>query len=428
MKSEEFKRLLRHGLGRAVLYGQAHGLLAYREELWAACVENPAFDRQMEGERSEFLFDLISCSGEPEWYRRASIDLLNGPDDPDEQIYEIVRRFAAQGDSEARKALYGAFNKNLPGSALNGESLIRLDGPEGYRCVIAAVGGTDNLQEEAWIRCTLHSEAEDRIGIDLANAILEEQSKVSEKGKGFEVAVKHIKEPVSSSSRRPDAIIGQPFSELAEKLAGYGSSRMRRWAKTASDADIQAAGALFESERKIDRIRAFLGIFSIRSFEGPLDVLLRLTAHADRSIGHRARNAIGKMRSPEARAYAIKALETGAPDSAVIGVLSHTYEPGDEHRVLLVLDLLDDEEAVHHAQFEVRDFYEAHPEARLEERALIWLYENNPCSYACRDHQVKRLIQIGALPDWMRKECTFDASMDIRRLVGAMKSGKDSEG
>jgi hypothetical protein len=44
------------------------------------------------------------------------------------------------------------------------------------------------------------------------------------------------------------------------------------------------------------------------------------------------------------------------------------------------------------------------------------MYEKDPCSF-CREHAVKRLIELDALTEQMRAECAYDANIDIRNLV-----------
>ena len=49
--------------------------------------------------------------------------------------------------------------------------------------------------------------------------------------------------------------------------------------------------------------------------------------------------------------------------------------------------------------------------------ALNLLYERGACSY-CREDCVAALLQLDALPGWMRDECRHDSNPDIRELVG----------
>jgi hypothetical protein len=416
MTPTEFKRLLRHGLGRAVLYGQANGLLPFRQELWAACVENPAFDCQVEGERSGFLFDLIACSGEPEWYRGASVDLLSGPNDPDTQIYEIVRRFAARGDAEARQVLYDAYARHQPGCALNGDSIIRLDGAAGYRHVIEVVGGTANPRDDAWVRGLLRDEAVGVLGEAHALEVLHAAAAEGSQGKGF------LQSTLWERPRpklRGDDIKGLPFASIADEVGRHGYAALQNWARTASDLDVHLAADALEAEQETVRILALLGVFLARPFPGKLDRLIALGAHTDLRISRRACGAIAQIERADVRAYAVNRIRSGRVPKGVIEALMRNHEPGDSDLVRQAYTTVNDEDSVHHAQFQLVEYVKAHPDRALQVDAFIWFYDRNPCTSMCREEQVEQLIQLDALPDWMAAECLWDANPRVREVVAA---------
>lgn len=417
MTPTEFKRLLRHGLGRAVLYGQANGLVPFRQELWAACVENPAFDRQVEGERSGFLFDLIMCSRELEWYRGASIDLLSGPDDPDTQIYEIARRFAAQGDGEARRVLYDAYARHQPGCALNGDSIIRLDGAPGYRHVIEVVGGTENPRDDAWVRGLLRDEAVAVLGEALALEVLHAAAAESLHGQGFLQATLWERPP--RPKPRGDDIKGLPFASIADAVGRHGYAAMRNWARTASELDVRLAADALETEQETVRLMALLGVFLVRPFPGKLDRLVALGAHADYRIARRACGAIAQIKRADVRTYAVECIRSGRVPMGVIEALMRNHEPGDEDLVRQAYTAVTDDDGVHHAQFQLVEYAKAHPDRALQVDAYLWFYDRNPCTSMCRAEQVEQLIRLEALPDWMATECLWDANPRVREIAAA---------
>lgn len=74
-----------------------------------------------------------------------------------------------------------------------------------------------------------------------------------------------------------------------------------------------------------------------------------------------------------------------------------------------------DVDDLHHFGMGVRHLLEVHCPKEAE-HSLLLLYENGPCSL-CRGEFVEHLIALQRLPDWMRSECRFDASTEIRKLV-----------
>jgi hypothetical protein len=79
----EFERVVRLGLGRAVLYLQRHGSSPFREILARAVVEDWTYDRDITNSREGYLLDLIDATGEILRYRdlvlAALPDTLSAP-------------------------------------------------------------------------------------------------------------------------------------------------------------------------------------------------------------------------------------------------------------------------------------------------------------------------------------------------------------
>ena len=63
MDTVEFTRLVRIGLGRAIVYLRDHDPVDYAAVVLNACLTNWAFDRQVEGSRGWYLRQLIRLSG-----------------------------------------------------------------------------------------------------------------------------------------------------------------------------------------------------------------------------------------------------------------------------------------------------------------------------------------------------------------------------
>ena len=59
---------------------------------------------------------------------------------------------------------------------------------------------------------------------------------------------------------------------------------------------------------------------------------------------------------------------------------------------------------------------------------LLTLYERGPCSFL-REFEVRRLLELNALPDHLREECAWDANDDVRDLVdpGSKTDGRSEE-
>src|SRR5581483_4695368 len=98
-----FQGWLRKGLGRAVLHLKEHDSRPYKDAILEHCLHNPAYDRQCEDMRTEYLFDLMRVTGDEPYFRDAILcALTTEPEDPETfelgYILEIAGVFAAQDD------------------------------------------------------------------------------------------------------------------------------------------------------------------------------------------------------------------------------------------------------------------------------------------------------------------------------------------
>jgi hypothetical protein len=99
-----------------------------------------------------------------------------------------------------------------------------------------------------------------------------------------------------------------------------------------------------------------------------------------------------------------------------IALLNKNFETGDHELVLGWFEAEEDHEVRHSFGIDLRNFWKQHPDEKTEVRMLLSMYEKDPCSF-CREHAVRRLIELDALTEQLRAECAYDANSDIRNLV-----------
>ncbi|HLF29655.1 MAG TPA: hypothetical protein VI566_01355, partial [Xanthomonadales bacterium] len=112
-------------------------------------------------------------------------------------------------------------------------------------------------------------------------------------------------------------------------------------------------------------------------------------------------------------------LATGAvlgPDSGVLDLFLHNYSNGDADLICRALATIQpDADDAHSLAMGVIDLVEKQGDRDLHQ-ALLWAYENTPCS-TCRHRAVVQLDKLGLLTDSLVRECCFDADEDTRELA-----------
>src|SRR5215211_5960227 len=113
----EFERIVRIGLGRAILYLQSHDPEPYRDVIMGATLHNWLYSSS-DDTHERYLLDLIELTSDPQLFRHEilrSLDSLAAINDvrfefSDEymdarQLCALARLFALKGDAEARQAI-----------------------------------------------------------------------------------------------------------------------------------------------------------------------------------------------------------------------------------------------------------------------------------------------------------------------------------
>jgi hypothetical protein len=132
----EFERLLHIGLGRAILFLQKNDATPYREAILHACLHKVALDKQCEPSRATFMFDIIHLTDEVPFYREQIFAALPNTTDmfDAEQLFNLSRLFAEQGDEDARQLMYDQLATNVAesGDDAGAYAIVKMDGLDGF--------------------------------------------------------------------------------------------------------------------------------------------------------------------------------------------------------------------------------------------------------------------------------------------------------
>jgi hypothetical protein len=427
MTVAEFRRLLKKGLGRAILFAQANDLRPYREVILQACLHNWAYDKQVEPNRAAYLFEIIKLTHEERYYRDEILRALETRNDEwDFQLYDLARMFAQEGDAEARQVIYDTFAKNYETDFMSGETLIALDGLAGYIFIAETLGGMDLLDEENWwLYDLLHGYAEKRFGEEATWAALYKAGESNARVAQYRIALQTAQSTFKDKlNRNLKPVKNMTYAQL--KVAQLSQVSLSAWGQKASDSDLlQAAEDLLKitDEKLLSR---YLFIFRKRTF--PLDPhpLIDLVFHQNNMVRFRAITALTNMELPELHVLAIKLIQSRMPDrEEAVNLFVRNFREDDFAVVEAFSEEIHSRSGFHALGFAVKNFYKTHPNPVSEIKVLLRLYEVGPCTM-CRGGFVRRLIELEALPDWMRAECNRDSEIGIRRMAnGESEDGDD---
>lgn len=418
LNTAPFAHWLRIGLGRPILHLRDHDSQPYRETILDACLHDTAYDRQCEGSRAAYLFDVIVATGEPDYYRdhllaASAPEALDGDDG--EQIIALLGLFAAQGDAEARAQLYRVFDANIATERPDGATeIVETDGLAGLLAIIArlAFDPDDDWEAYRFVRDAIERSGEEETWRALRDAaaadpIVANFFALAQRGREQdENPVLVDREPAPTADY---ATLRARF--LAGEPSAYG--QLLRWVRTATDDELCLAAADVLSEDDPKRLKAYLFLFSKRSF--PLDHtrLLALARHPDHFVSHQALMALSHLAHPNIRALGLALLAEGNGGGARL--LANNYQDGDFALIERLLLTWTDRDEIHALGFGLRDIAEAQ-QRPVAIGALSAAYERGPCSL-CREHSVELLAAVQTLPAWLVAECQHDANKHLREMA-----------
>lgn len=427
--ADEFAHGLRLGLGRVIVWLRAHPSSEFRDLILHACTHNLAFDRQVDGSREDYLFDLVQASSEPDYYYGRLMEALLGPNDEalyPEQMFRLLRLWAAHGHPTARRDMYSAFETGcIVGDDAGADAIITLDHADGLIFVAEWLGKLKrDYILDYYGDARVLDYAKD-IGLAAPLEILWQATHAHpaigvflERVANYEL---HEERTQKGPTRDPVTV---SYTELREALDNIATKRLpvpaKAWGEFASEADLRHVAQDLLTESHPERLRRMLQVFWKRAYPLGPEPLIALMQHPAERVPVIALGALEAMPPhPAVRALALRLL-AGSDQMAAraVGVLEHQFQPGDHALVEALKDRLTDPEAWHSYNFDAVDFYVAHPDPAGEARVMLALYEHNPCNN-CRKKMVDRLIALNALPDWMAAECRLDASLRIRKTMAA---------
>lgn len=422
MTPDEFARSLRSGRGNAVLHLQTHDAAPYRDVILNACLHCVAFDPQANGDRADYLFEIIQLTGDVAFYRDrilAALPFAFSENYDRAQLFDLVGRFAAHGDEEARTLLYTTYSDSVTDAegAVGDNAIIELDGLQGFLFVTDALGRlladtTDEVDE------MLVYALEERVPDADLTAIRTQAEHDQPYAAAYieRIQAQTAERERNQQERNVAETMPSSFDELESlfttEIGKRSSSKLSRWGKRASDEDRRKAAEALIIETDPARQIAYARLFRYVPF--PLDpAKLIAMAESGDDIMRAAVNAIGTMQRPEIRALALRLLAIPQWGYHAGKLLVANHEDGDETLVMSALIArLSDEDTFHDLGLSALNIFEAHPGPQ-NLPAITLLYEHEPCSF-CRGSYTRQLIALDGFADWMIAECLHDGEPDTR--------------
>ncbi len=428
LELSEFQHILNMGLGRAILYLKRHSASPYRDAILYACLNVTSYDRQVEGTRSDYVWEVLQASGEPEFYRAPILEALQTAEassDDDyrlSHLFALALHFAQAGDNKASETIHQKFAENVRAGLLTGDfALIALDRIAGIASIVSQVEAAGFLEKFDWELENLIREAEDEFGAATTWAALD----ALEADEPLRSFLAQIRIPSKPPVRVPPNTNEQEIRSVLDDGKSLPSG-WRDWVASAPNEIINSFAAEVLTEQNPQRLLKLIQMFGKRDFPLTLNRLIQLAEYGDARIEYDrtavfAINALQRITHPDVRALALRMIANDNRVGRAVGLLQKNFEPGDWTIIAELSKRSLNDEEYHSLGWSARNVFEQHPLPEAAE-TFINLYERGVCSQ-CRERNVEILAQLHLLPEWMREECQYDSNFNLREQARAGFSG-----
>lgn len=419
MDREHFRRLLRLGLGRAILHARDHDVSVFRDLILDACLHCYSYDVQIEGTRADYMRELVDLTPDKEFYYNEVLKALPGSgDDRDAaQRFRLAVSLAFDGNERAKRAMYESYEPGPWYGEHIGIYFLQMDGIKGLLYAAEKIGAlltsTSEKVDLGWLLGVAKDDLGEQQVLEALRGAGSENPRIEAYRLAAESAERHSDERLEQSG----GTINAGYEQLKPMLREMTFTWLGSWGERASDQDLErAAHGLIAAQDPKEQF-AHLRIFSQRRFPLDIQVLLKLVGVEEERVGLAALVALSQVTHPAVRELAFRLIETKDKwRREAVELLIRNFQLGDHAIVRKWFDTEEDEETLHGFGSDLMKFWKQHPDQKSEVPMLLALYERGPCSF-CREHVVSWLMELNALPDDLRAECAFDSNDDIRGLL-----------
>jgi hypothetical protein len=438
---EQFRSALQKGHGRALMHAQGFGVTGMEDLVVEACRHNQAYDPQCEGDRADWMTEIIEASGAEERVVPQALEGLQVATGDNRfwdlnQLCRLARIFAGRGREDARRALYGAFQKDPDTMDLiGGEEIVDLDGADGLIHLADRMGSWLIDQPDLALDDRPVQWFDDRHGEGAGIRVLEACGYNNEL---VAVYLRHMlqssdQNPEAHSTRRLDQIRLRPDAgdDHVSRMKSYSAEDIiheiqttdpesnrywfSSWGRHATEDQLLAITAKMFTEENAGRLVKYLRVFLRRELPQFDARLIPLAQHPNADVRWTAIRVLANHEHPGVRELAIARIQAGLVSEGELQLLRRNYRAGDHLLVANVFQVPEDQENLHDLVLDLAKVYETNqlPEAR---QSMLFVYEHSPCGN-CRSTAVEVLLRTDQAPEWLIRECAFDSNTIVREAA-----------
>lgn len=415
---QQFFNSLKCGTGEAYLLMKRYPKIDFSNHIIKGVLKNYAYDGQCEGNRAQYISELISLSKQQDKIRKAVLHGL-ATEQKDTwnltHLFELAKFYAERGDVEMKEAIYACFlNSPIDRADWAGYSqILELDGMQGMICIAEKFGKQLEQDPEDWQDDSILTHFQDQ-NPDIK--VYEELKKKARTNKYIRIYLKEIKRV--DNKREKYLAKRPPNGDLIEDLC-----RPKYWGlvfrikKLTTEEILKVAEALVNETDKF-KIERLLYVFNYHPF--PLDKRIILNYASQKKsrkykIAENAINALRHLKGKSIREFALYGIQSGKNPIDYLPILMSNYKPGDYKLLSEIAAQTKGEHKIEQLAIAYTDIYEANKTKECK-KPLEILYGKMNCAIH-RRNAIEILLENGVLSNKIRKEIRYDCDLNTRKLA-----------
>lgn len=414
----QFLHSLKRGTGEAYLLANSNPTIDFSTQIIKGVLNIYAYDGQCEGNRAQYIYDIISVSKQQDKIRKAVLHGLATEQNDTwnlTHLFALAKLYVQHGDTEVKHAIYERFLNNQINGAdwVGAYEIIALDGLSGLFYVAEKFGkylehNPDDWQDDGIIRH--FQEKNESIKVD------EELKKKAGTNRFIRIYLDAIKRTLGSQKKhRPEPIkYDNVVDEILLSKPRISLLRKRRL----TDEAINQVAHQLSQETNPSNIEKLLDIFDYHKFPLDSNTILDFAKQKRTNKNRIVENAIEALKhlqSKDIRNFALDKIHNSKNPIDYLEILVANYKSGDFKLLSAIADKTNNEHKIERLAGIYTDIFTANPTKECK-RPLEILYSKMNCAIH-RKGIVEILIENKVLSDKIKSEILFDCDVETRNLT-----------
>lgn len=414
----QFLNSLKRGTGEAYLISKSNPNIDFSNQIIKGALNIFAYDGQCEGNRAQYIFDIISTSKQKTKIRKAILRGLAIENDETwnlTHLFALTKLYADKGDIEARRAIYDRFLHNpIFGSEWVGYSeILELDGFDGLLYISEKFGRYLELNPDDWQDDSIitHFQKENK-HLNVYNKL----EKKAKKNKFIRIYLDAVY--TNNNSRKKNNSKPTIFKDIIDEIYNCKPILSFRRKNNLTQEEVTVIAKHLIKETDKSKIEKLLSIFDRYRFPLDSEVILNFAKQkrsSKNSIVENALYALQHLKSKSIRRFALDKIQNSKNPIDYLEILISNYKKGDHKILTEIVAKTNDEDMIEILAGIFTEIFKANKTKKCKEPLEI-LYNKMNCGIH-RNGIIEILIESGVLSKRIKKELKFDSYLKTRELV-----------